>query len=150
MSEKKDNEKTDTINYAVRWRPDWRYSSDKFITVELNNFKSSEPSVTDKEAYRVTLASLRGELAQGSGNPKVGSYSLKEGQEYDPKTDFSFLNRKDLTIVELDEYIKVMKENLNDFDGKLNTEIEEQLAKAQHKREQLEKDSSDKNSEVKE
>ena len=90
------NEKLDTVSYIPRWRPDFRYNDKKFIDVPLNNFESTEPSVTDKEAYRVTLASLRGELAQGSGKIDVGSYSLKPGEEYDPRKDFSFLNRKDL------------------------------------------------------
>ena len=99
------NETSFDISYAMRWRPDFRYTSNKHIEVSSNNFKSSEPSVTDKEAYRVTLASLRGEIAQSSGKIDVGSYSLKAGEEYDPSKDFSFLNRKDLTIVELDEWI---------------------------------------------
>ena len=142
--------KIDSVSYAVRWRPDFRYCDDKLIQVPLNNFKSTEPSVTDKEAYRVTLASLRGELAQGSGNPKVGSYSLKEGEEYNPKFDFSFLNRKDLTIVELDEYINYYKNQIEKFDKDLQNDIKVQLAQAEKKRQQLEKDSSDKSSQVKE
>ena len=110
------NAKVDTNSYAIRWRPDFRYVDNKFIQVGLNNFESHDPSVTDKEAYRVTLASLRGELAQGPGRPDVGSYSLKVGEEFSFDKDFSFLNRKDLTIVELDEYIAHFK--------KINTELE--------------------------
>ena len=142
--------KDNSISFSPRWRPDFRYTDNKFEDISLNNFKSSEPSVTDKEAYRVTLASLRGEIAQGSGRPDVGSYSLKAGEEYDPRFDFSFLNRKDLTIVELDERIKIMKEDLQDFDGNLNKDIEAQLAKAEKLRQNMEKETVNKNEEVKE
>lgn len=137
-------------DFTIRWRPDWRYTDSKFISVPLDNFKSTEPSVTDKEAYRVTLASLRGELAQGSGRPDVGSYSLKVGEEYNPNSDFSFLHRKDLTIVELDDYMKVMKRQLEEADTELSQRIKEELASAEKKRQTLEKEDVDKNDKVSE
>ena len=142
------NAKNDNINYAIRWRPDFRYTDNKFIEVSLNNFKSTEPSVTDKEAYRVSLASLRGELAQGTGKIDVGSYSLKAGEEYNPKMDFSFLNRKDLTIVEIDDYIKVMKRTLEESDEELSQQIKAELASAEKKRQTMEKDTVNKNDNV--
>lgn len=144
------NEKPNIPNYCIRWYPDFRYRDDKFIQVPLNNFKSTEPSVTDKEAYRVTLASLRGELAQGSGKIDVGSYSLKAGEEYDPKKDFSFLNRKDLTIVELDEYIAHYKKMIEDYDENLTQDIKQQLAKAEKMKQNLEKETVNKNTDIKE
>lgn len=142
--------KTDTINYNIRWRPDFRYTDNKFENISVELFKSTEPSVTDKEAYRLTLASLRGEMAQGSGRPDVGSYSLKAGEEYDPKKDFSFLNRKDLTIVELDDYMKHMKKELEQADEELSLKIKAELASAEKKRETLEKSTIDKNDKVSE
>lgn len=143
------NENINTINYATRWRPDFRYTDNKLIEISLNNFKSTEPSVTDKEAYRITLASLRGEIAQGTGKIDVGSYSLKAGEEYNPKKDFSFLNRKDLTIVELDDYIKVMKRRLEEADAELEVQIKEELAKAEKTKQTLEKSTENKNESVK-
>lgn len=142
------SEKEYTCDFAIRWRPDWRYTNQKFISVSLNNFKSTEPSVTDKEAYRVTLASLRGEIAQGSGRPDVGSYSLKAGEEYNPNLDFSFLNRKDLTIVEIDDYMKVMKRQLEEADSELSVRIEKELASAEKKKQTLEKETVNKNDQV--
>lgn len=138
-----------TTDYDIRWRPDFRYSDTKFVKIPLNNFKSTEPSVTDKEAYRITLASLRGEIAQGVGKIDVGSYSIKAGEKYDPNKDFSFLNRKDLTIVELDDYIKVMKRKLEEADAELETQIKEELAKAEKTKQTLEKETSNKNESVK-
>ena len=82
--------KQESVNYCSRWFPDFRYRINKKIDVPLNCFDSTEPSITDKEAFRVSLASLRGELAQGSGKIDVGQYSLKAGEEYNPDKDFSF------------------------------------------------------------
>lgn len=122
-----------------RWHPNFRYENEKKIDVPLKNFKSTTPSVTDKEAYRVTLASLRGQLAQGTGKIDVGSYSLKAGEEYDPAKDFSFLNRPDLTIVELDEKIALMTKYQQKYDGELKEEMDRQLAQAKEKRNELSK-----------
>lgn len=144
------SEKIGSFPTVPRWRPDFRYTDSKLVDVELKPFKSTEPSVTDKEAYRLTLSSLRGELAQGSGRIDVGSYSLKAGQEYNPELDFSFLNRKDITIVEVDDYIKTLRERFESEDKELSEVVKAELAKAENKKEQLEKDAADKNSEVKE
>ena len=143
------NEKINSTPTIARWRPDFRYSDKKFIDVPLNNFKSTEPSVTDKEAYRLTLASLRSQLAQGTGKIDVGSYSLKPGEEYNPKLDFSFLNRKDITIVELDNYTKRLRAELEANDLELSEKIKAELASAEKKREVLVKETTDKNTEIK-
>ena len=135
-------------DYSIRWHPDFRYRNYKMINVPLRCFESTEPSVTDKEAYRVSLASLRGELAQGSGKIDVGQYSIPAGKEYDPNFDFSFLNRKDLTIVELDDHIKVMKRQLQEADSELSERIKAELANAQSKRETLEKEQTNENDKV--
>lgn len=139
-----------SISYAIRWRPDFRYRDDKRLEIKTDLFKSYEPSVTDKEAYRLTLASLRGSIAQGIGKIDVGSYSLKAGEEYDSRKDFSFLNRKDLTIVEIDNYIKVMRRRLEEADEDLKSQIENELAHAQKKKEDLAKDDKNKKEEVNE
>lgn len=143
------NEKTDSISFAMRWRPDFRYTDNKRLEIKTDLFKSTEPSVTDKEAYRLTLASLRGQIAQGMGKIDVGSYSLKAGEEYDPRKDFSFLNRKDITIVELDDYIKVMKRHLEEADAELEVKIKDTIAEAEKKKESLVEDTKNKKEEEK-
>lgn len=121
-----------------RWNPDYRYREDKLCDAPLENFKSTECSITDKEAYRVTLASLRGNLASmPGGSATVGQYSLKGGEEYDVTKDFSFLNRPDLTIVQLDEYIEAFKDAIEAHDEKLNADIEAQLKMLNDKRSEL-------------
>lgn len=135
-------------DYSSRWFPDFRYRNYKKINVPLNCFESSEPSVTDKEAYRVSLASLRGEIAQGSGKIDVGQYSIPAGKEYDPRFDFSFLNRKDLTIVELDDHIKVMQRQLEEADAELSERLKVELANAESKRQTLENEQKNENDKV--
>lgn len=122
-----------------RWKHDFRYQKDKFEDVQLHGFKSTEKSLTDKEAFRVSLASLRGQLASGSGSPNVGSYSLKAGQAYDSNFDFSFLNRPDLSLVELHEYIEDTRKRLEDFDDNLRIKVQDEIAKAEAKAKELEK-----------
>lgn len=107
----------------------------------------TQPSVTDKEAYRVTLASMRGILDSNGmfGSSNVGQYSLQDG-EYKPELDFSFLRRKDLTIVDIDNYIADMKAKLEQYDGELKLEIEKTLAEAQKVKETVKKESDSKDS----
>ena len=142
------NDFNENPNYSMRWHPDFRYLSNKKINIPLKPFTQVEPSVTDKEAYRVTLASLRGELAQGNGKIDVGQYSIPAGKEYDPNFDFSFLNRKDLTIVELDDHINIMKRQLEDADSELSDRIKAELANAESKKQSLENEQKDENNKV--
>ncbi len=142
------NDSNENPNYSIRWHPDFRYLANKKLNIPLKPFEQVEPSVTDKEAYRVTLASLRGELAQGPGKIDVGQYSIPAGKEYDPRFDFSFLNRKDLTIVELDEHIKIMKRQLEEADSELSERIKAELVNAESKRQSLETEQKNENDKV--
>lgn len=102
----------------------------------------SLPSKTDKEAYRVTLASVRGMLDKGMfGGLNESSYSLKDGV-YNPDLDFSYLRRKDLTIVDIDNYIKTLESNLVKFDGDLKERIEETLSTAKAMKEDIKSDNT--------
>lgn len=122
-----------------RWKHDFRYQENKFEFKTSKGFKSTEKSLTDKEAYRVSLTSLRGQLASGSGSPTVGSYSLKAGEAYNSDFDFSYLNRPDLSLVELHEYIEDTRARLEQFDDKMRIQIENELSKAEAKAKELEK-----------
>lgn len=133
--------------YLKRFTPDCRFTGKKELkSCELEKFPFD--SVTDKEAYRITLASMRGSLAQGSGSPTVGSYSIPAGESYDPHNDFSFLNRPDLSIVMIDDYIKDFESRLKSADNELKVQIEQEIASAKAKKEQLQ--SVDKNNSNKE
>ena len=131
--------------FLTRFSPDCRFTGRK-EQIKITLEKPSAPSITDKEAYRLTLASLRGNLAQGSGSPNVGSYSIPAGKEYDEKFDFSYLNRPDITIVMLDEYIKHFEERLKNSDESLAEQIKLELAKAEEKRSELVKQAESKDS----
>lgn len=127
------------IPKVTRWRPDFRYVHDKTEDVPIECFTSTEKSCTDKEAYRVTLASLRGTLAssQGMGSINKSAYDLKPGEEYDPQKDLSYFYRPDVTVVEIDEACARLKSQLDSFNGELKQKIKEELAKAEVKRSDL-------------
>lgn len=127
------------ITYTRRFKPDYSYQENKFVNVSLSNFNSTEESITDKEAYRVNLATLRGQLATGSGSPTVGSYSIPAGKEYDKRFDFSYINRPDVTIVELDNFIENMKSNLEHYDSDLKLQIQDEIKQAEFKAESMKK-----------
>lgn len=123
--------------FILRWKPDYKYQDVKMSKHFLDNFKSTESSITDKEAYRVTLASLRGELASGSGSLTTGSYSIQPGENYDPDFDFSYLNRPDLTIVDLDNFIADKRAMLESLDSNIAEQVKEQLKLAEQKQKEL-------------
>lgn len=131
------DKKENSVNYTKRFKPDYAYHENKFVNVSLSNFKSTQESITDKEAYRVNLATLRGQLASGSGSPTVGSYSIPAGKEYDKRFDFSYLNRPDVTIVELDNFIENMKSNLESYDSELKLQIQDEIKQAEIKAEKM-------------
>lgn len=98
-------------------------------------------SCTDKETYRLTMASKRGAL--GSVNnfgdfSNTKAYMFPDGI-YDSQKDFSMLLRKDLSIVELDEIIANLTEKQKTADADLQAEIAEQLKLATDKKSELSK-----------
>ena len=122
-----------------RWKADRKYVSNPFVNVTLSGFVSTEKSLTDKEAYRVNLATLRGTLASGLGSPTVGQYSIPAGEKYDPNKDFSYLNRPDVSLVDLHEYIEEMRESLEKYDDNMRIKIQNEIEQAEKKAKELEK-----------
>lgn len=99
-------------------------------------------SCTDKETYRLTMASKRGALGniRNFGDfSQSKAYMFPDGV-YDSQKDFSVLLRKDLSIVELDEIINNLTEQQKNADKELQSDIAEQLALA----EKLKQDKSEK------
>lgn len=146
-------EKLETENqnpFLIRFRPDYRYVTNKITYFNLSTsnggFKSTHESITDKESYAINFASERGDIAS-LGASRTGVYSIKAGEKYDPKKDFSYLNRPDLTLVELDEYIQDFKYKLENSDEQLKQQLTEELKNLQDKRDDLinQTDNSDKN-----
>lgn len=137
--------------FLIRFRPDYRYVKDKKtiynLTTSNGGFNSKQDSITDKEAYAINFASERGDIAS-VGASRTGVYSIKPGEKYDPKNDFSYLNRPDLTLVDLDEYIQDFKYRLEKSDEQVKQKLTEELKNLQDKRDELinQTDNSDKNS----
>lgn len=129
--------KEETVNPLIsRYPPNSRFtlSGAFFGKPELHETKFEVgESCTDKETYRLTMASKRGAL--GSIN-SFGDFSNSKAYMfpdgiYDSHKDFSVLLRKDLSIVELDEIINNLTEKQKSADKELAVDISEQLALAE-------------------
>lgn len=137
--------------FLVRFKPEYRYVKDKKTIYNLSTsnggFNSKDESITDKEAFAVNFASERGDIAS-LGASRTGVYSMKPGEKYNPKNDFSYLNRPDLTLVDLDEYIQDFKIRLEHSDEQLKQKLTDELQSLQYKRDELinQADNSDKKS----
>lgn len=126
----------------------YRYPiNSRFMTLGAFNHQSISPdekievgeSCTDKESFRLTMASKRGSIGSLNGfgdfsNSKA--YMFPDGV-YDSQKDFSLLLRKDLSIVELDEIIAELTAKQTSADEQLKAEIEEQLEFANTKKREL-------------
>lgn len=121
----------DIIPTVSRWKPNFRYVKDKMIDVTLDVFKSKDESVTDKESY----IDLGNNSSGGTGQEPT--YSIPAGKDYDPNEDFSYLNRLDLTIVDIDRYIEDFKKRLESSDEVLREKLTAELEKLQEKRDNL-------------
>ena len=117
-----------------RYPPNSRFLSGEFknqVEIEIRKDEFGN-SVTDKESYRLSLAGKRGSVSNlGSSNP--GWYMFPDGK-YDHDKDFSHFYRKDLSIVEIDNYIKNMTEAQKNADEKLASDIQEQINLAKQAR----------------
>lgn len=136
-------EKLETENqnpFLIRFKPDYRYVKDKKtlynISTSNGGFNSIQESITDKEAYAINFASERGDIAS-VGASRTGIYSIPAGEKYDPKNDFSYLNRPDITLVDLDNYIEDFKYKLENSDEQLKHKLTEELKNLQDKRDEL-------------
>ena len=130
----------------VEYNPDviFNHGMREVIITDDSKGIYEKPSLTDKEAYRVTLASMRGDI-RNLGSGSTGQYSLKDGK-YNPDFDFSYLNRKDLTIVDITNYIDKLQSQFEQFDGELKLKIKEELDKASEMKETFEKERKPDNS----
>lgn len=138
MNNKSDENKVKNP-FLVRFKPDYRYRNDKKTEIKLTTtyggFNSKDESITDKEAYAINFASERGDISS-LGASREGVYSIQAGQPYDPNKDFSYLNRPDITLVDLDSYIEQFKHNLENADKNLVKELENELLTLKAKKEQ--------------
>lgn len=137
-------DKTENANiknkFLVRFKPDYRYTKDKKTEYKLNTssggFVSHDDSITDTEAFAINFASERGDMSS-LGASREGVYSIPAGQKYDPNNDFSYLNRPDITLVDLDNYIQAFKDRLESADKALKSSLENELKNLQSKRNEL-------------
>lgn len=94
------------------------------------------PSITDKESYRLQLASMRGAMASLTPERQKGMYMFQDGK-YDPSKDISHILRKDLSIVEIDEYIRSAQDSLNTVDKETTAQVKAEIEQLNAKREEI-------------
>lgn len=87
-------------------------------------YESFGDSITDKEAYRLSL--VGGVSGAGSVSFNPGAYMFPDGK-YDPTKDISYVLRPDLSQVQIDEYLKSMEMALESSDKKLEEKINKDI-----------------------
>lgn len=121
---------TNSVNpFLFRYPPNTRFINGAFkeqveIKIRPDDFGES---VVDKESYRLNLTTKRGSIDIGSST--VGKYMFEDGK-YNALKDFSYAMRKDLSIVELDRYIKNLETEQKKADDKLAYAIENEISAA--------------------
>ena len=115
--------------FLHRYAPNQRFISGAYtkqLLVHLNPTDFGE-SVTDKESYKLTLAGKRGAISSLMPGQQSGQYMFEDGK-YDRSKDFSYILRKDLTIVDIDRYTERLKEELKTADESLVDSIQAQIS----------------------
>ena len=132
MATTKSEVKETSNPFTKRYAPNTRYTLGAFkeqtiVPVRIDSFGES---VVDKESYRLSLTSKRGAIGYGSAT--VGRYMFENGK-YNPDSDFSYIMRKDVSIVEIDKYIERKEAELQMADKNLAEQIQYEIdqAKAQ-------------------
>lgn len=97
-------------------------------------------SITDKEAYRLSLINGVGASASGAVNPAC--YMFPDGQ-YDINKDISYVLRPDLSPVQIDDYLSAMKDSLEAADDKLKSKIEKDIQYAEEIKKRSESQSNE-------
>ena len=111
------NEKKESVNPLLR-----RYApNQRFITGAYKNQKD------------VTLAGKRGAISSLMPSQQAGLYMFEDG-EYDRGKDFSYILRKDLSIVDIDRYTERLKKELATADESLVDSINAQLTALQDRK----------------
>lgn len=120
-----------------RYPPNYRFVQGAFINQEELKLTKDDfgESITDKESYRLNLAGKRGSIAS-IGSSDKGWYMFPDGK-YDHNKDFSYFYRKDLSLVEIDNYIKDMTKAQENADKELRESIQEQIDLANAKIEEI-------------
>ena len=134
---KEKSDKTIVNPLLFRYPPNNRFikgSINQQVLVVLHK-EDYGTSITDKESYRLSLAGRRGAVSN-VGSANKGWYMFDDGK-YDINKDFSYIMRKDLSIVDIDNYTEIMKRQLEESDESLKSEIESQIKKLEAKREEL-------------
>lgn len=111
--------------YLKRYLPDCRsfgaFAEQCPTKIIIDDFGES---ITDKEAYRLSLVNGVGASASGGVNPAC--YMFPDGK-YEINKDISYVLRPDLSPVQIDMYLDSMKSALEQSDESLKGKIEKDI-----------------------
>lgn len=120
-----------------RYSPMQRYESGdgfaKQSVVSYTPVSSHFDSLTDKEAYKLSLASKRSSLSTGLGSTRSGQYMFESGV-YDPDKDMSYFMRSDLTPQEIDRAIELLQLRAEDERRALNDQVNAEIEDLKQKK----------------
>ena len=138
MANKKENEVINTNPLLFRYPPNNRFISGEFKNqIECSsNYENFGDSITDKESYRLSLVGKAGAISSLTPNQNKGWYMFEDGV-YDIHKDFSTIMRKDLSIVDIENYEKILKSQLEEADESLKFDIKSQLEQLNNKKEEI-------------
>lgn len=123
-----------------RYPPNHRFKGAISKQVQFErNVERFGKSITDKETYRLNLVSKPGTIASGLGSANTGWYMFQDGK-YSLDKDFSHIMRKDLSVVEIDDYIKNMTNERKNADQQLKDYIDKQIELAKEAKEKAQHD----------
>ena len=130
-------------NFLIRYCPNKVFISKK-VQIKTNNkylsMYNQDKSKTDKEAYRVTLASMRAQTLASNSPASAGQYGFPAGTSIDMirKYDDSYFRRPDLTLADIDNAIRDLKEQCENLDEQNAMNIVKDIQNAEKVRATLE------------
>lgn len=126
--------------FLVRCKPNKAFSLDLDFAKRGLDSPIYHNSKTDKEAYRVTLVSARSAILASNNPANSGTYGFPAGTNIETirKYDDSYFRRPDLTLADIDQAIRDLKESCEGLDEKNKLLIQKDIERAEAIQKELE------------
>lgn len=130
-----------TNPFLIRLKPNKLFNCETIQSVIDKKLSLYFNSKTDKEAYRVTLASMRSATLASNSPSNSGQYGFPAGTSLDiiRKYDDSYFRRPDLTIADIDQAIRDLKESCENLDEENRINIQKDIERAEEIKQSMEK-----------
>lgn len=127
--------------FTLRYKPNHIFDLDLDLKEGKNNLLHAmykNQSKTDKEAFRVTLASMRSATLASNSPATSGQYAFKPGTTMDiiNKYDDSYFRRPDLTLADIDLAIRELTESCKNLDEQNKIAVQNDIENAKKLRQE--------------